>query len=195
MPRKGLLIVHGEIGTGPVNLAPYYQYGAFQGNALQALPRYHRCGNAWTWTDGTWTGRATVDDSGGLEVPVRVTYGPHSYQQKALDAERTGKTAVTLWIAKKMVGLGGRVLSLVLMAQTMREWFAQQLSDLRFPGICSDTQAGSGEEDASLRELGHARDLGPASALGRAFRKALRCRPGSLGPPPASTASVCFLSG
>ena len=58
----------------------------------------------------------------------------------------TGKTAVTLWIAEKQVGIGGRVLYLVpsiaLMAQTMREWSAQKSLPLRYLGICSDTRAG-----------------------------------------------------
>ena len=69
----------------------------------------------------------------------------------------TGKTAVTLWIAERQVGLGGRVLYLVpsiaLMAQTMREWSAQKRLTLRYMGICSDTRAGRTDEDASLLEL------------------------------------------
>ena len=68
----------------------------------------------------------------------------------------TGKTAVALWIAERLVGVGGRVLYLVpsiaLMAQTMREWSAQKRLRLRYLGICSDTRTGQ-TEDASLLEL------------------------------------------
>ena len=64
---------------------------------------------------------------------------------------------MTLWIAERLVGLGGRVLYLVpsiaLMAQTMREWSTQKRLSLRYLGICSDTRAGRKDEDASLLEL------------------------------------------
>ena len=114
-----------------------------------------------------------VDDPESLRFATREPYTPHPYQQEAIDAvcegfqnqERgqlilpcgTGKTAVTLWIAERRVGLGGRVLYLVpsiaLMAQTMREWSAQKRLPLRYLGICSDTRAGRTDEDASLLEL------------------------------------------
>ena len=114
-----------------------------------------------------------VDEPENLEFRTREPYTPHPYQQEAVDKvcegfatqDRgqlilpcgTGKTAVTLWIAERMVGLGGRVLYLVpsiaLMAQTMREWSAQKQLPLRYLGICSDTRAGRDDEDASLLEL------------------------------------------
>ena len=115
-----------------------------------------------------------VDDPEALEFAQREPHTPHPYQQEAVDRvcagladhDRgqlilpcgTGKTAVTLWIAERMVGLGGRVLYLVpsiaLMAQTMREWSAQKTLPLRYVGICSDTRAGrDDDEDASLLEL------------------------------------------
>ena len=69
------------------------------------------------------------------------------------------KSVVSLWIAEKMAGAGGRVLYLVpsiaLMGQTMREWASQR--DLEIPhsyvGICSDTRAGRNDEDADMAEL------------------------------------------
>ncbi|MYI52570.1 MAG: hypothetical protein F4110_01025 [Acidimicrobiaceae bacterium] len=102
-------------------------------------------------------------------------YEPKPYQSRAVDAvvdglagrDRgklilpcgTGKSVVSLWIAERMAGAGGRVLYLVpsiaLMGQTMREWAAQR--DPRIPhryiGVCSDTRAGRNDEDADLVEL------------------------------------------
>ena len=43
--------------------------------------------------------------------------------------------------------------SISLMAQTMREWSAQQQVPLRYIGICSDTRVARVDEDASLMEL------------------------------------------
>ena len=104
-----------------------------------------------------------------------VRHDPKPYQAEAVDAvvaglaagDRgklilpcgTGKSAVALWIAERMAGLGGRVLYLVpsiaLMGQTMREWAAQR--DPRIPhryiGVCSDTRAGRSDEDADMAEL------------------------------------------
>lgn len=77
-------------------------------------------------------------------LPVR--YEPHPFQTQAVDkvisgfesTDRgklilpcgTGKSVVSLWIAEKKVGRGGRVLYLVpsiaLMGQTMREWASQR---------------------------------------------------------------------
>ena len=150
--------------------------GAIQRNALRTLqdsPKPCRVLdaselNGW---DVDWLRH--VDDPEGLEFRTREPYTPHSYQQEAVDEvceglavhDRgqlilpcgTGKTAVTLWIAERMVGKGGRVLYLVpsiaLMAQTMREWSAQKRLPLRYLGICSDTRAGRNDEDASLLEL------------------------------------------
>ena len=150
--------------------------GAIQRNALrilQASPKPCRVLdaselNGW---DVDWL--CHVDDPEGLEFRKRELYTPHSYQREAVDQvcegfaahDRgqlilpcgTGKTAVTLWIAERMVGSGGRVLYLVpsiaLMAQTMREWSAQKRLPLRYLGICSDTRAGHNDEDASLLEL------------------------------------------
>ena len=123
-----------------------------------------------------------VDDPEGLEFEPREPYTPHPYQQAAIDQvcegfaahDRgqlilpcgTGKTAVTLWIAERLVGKGGRVLYLVpsiaLMAQTMREWSAQKGLSLRYLGICSDTRAGRNDEDASLLELDYPVTTDPA---------------------------------
>lgn len=71
----------------------------------------------------------------------------------------TGKSVVSLWIAERLVGAGGRVLYLVpsiaLMNQTMREWAQQRDPEVphRYFGICSDTRAGHTAEDAPLVEL------------------------------------------
>ena len=71
----------------------------------------------------------------------------------------TGKSVVSLWIAERIVGSGGRVLYLVpsiaLMGQTMREWARQRSPDIphRYIGICSDIKAGRASEDADLSEL------------------------------------------
>ena len=114
-----------------------------------------------------------VDDPDSLTIERPEPYPPHPYQQEAMDKvcagftehDRgqlilpcgTGKTVVTLWIAERLVGQGGRVLYLVpsiaLMAQTMREWSGQKTLSLRYLGICSDTRAGHNDEDASLLEL------------------------------------------
>ena len=150
--------------------------GAIQRNALKVLqdsPKPCRVLdaselNGW---DVDWL--RYVDEPENLEFRTREPYTPHPYQQEAVDKvyegfathDRgqlilpcgTGKTAVTLWIAERMVGLDGRVLYLVpsiaLMAQTMREWSAQKQLPLRYLGICSDTRAGRNDEDASLLEL------------------------------------------
>ena len=150
--------------------------GPIQGNTLKTLqaspkvPRILQPEELDHW-DVDWT--AFVDAPESLVFPPREPYTPHPYQQEAIDAvctgwdthDRgqlilpcgTGKTAVTLWIAERMVGRGGRVLYLVpsiaLMAQTMREWSAQQRVPLRFLGICSDTRVARVDEDASLMEL------------------------------------------
>ena len=69
----------------------------------------------------------------------------------------TGKTFTALRIAEEIAGLGGRVLYLVpsigLFSQTMREWAEQKAISHRYIGICSDTQAGKTDEDASMLEL------------------------------------------
>ncbi|MDE0133242.1 MAG: DEAD/DEAH box helicase family protein [Acidimicrobiaceae bacterium] len=71
----------------------------------------------------------------------------------------TGKSVVSLWIAERLAGVGGRVLYLVpsiaLMNQTMREWASQCNPAIahRYIGVCSDTRAGHTAEDARLVEL------------------------------------------
>ena len=150
--------------------------GAIQRNALrtlQASPKPCRVLDASELDQWAVDWLAYVDNPEGLEFQARAPYTPFPYQQEAMDAvctgwethDRgqlilpcgTGKTAVTLWIAERMVGLGGRVLYLIpsisLMAQTMREWSAQKRLPLRYVGICSDTRAGRNDEDASLLEL------------------------------------------
>ena len=150
--------------------------GPIQGNTLKTLqaspkvPRILQPDELNSW-DVDWT--VFVDAPESLVFPARKPYTPFPYQQEAIDAvctgfathDRgqlilpcgTGKTAVTLWIAERLVGVGGRVLYLVpsisLMAQTMREWSAQQRVPLRFRGICSDTRVARVDEDASLMEL------------------------------------------
>ena len=121
-----------------------------------------------------------VDWSEFLEVPERlkyspVRYKPYPFQTEAVrkvvagfvDNDRgklilpcgTGKSVVSLWIAEKMAGAGGRVLYLVpsiaLMGQTMREWASQRDPKIphRYVGICSDTRAGRSDEDADMAEL------------------------------------------
>ncbi len=150
--------------------------GPIQKNALRTLekldkkPRVLDTRELDAW-DVNWL--QYVDDPASLRFRPRVPYTPHPYQQAALEAvcagftqhDRgqlilpcgTGKTVVTLWIAERQVGLGGRVLYLVpsiaLMAQTMREWAAQKAIPHRYIGICSDMRAGRTDEDASLLEL------------------------------------------
>ena len=106
--------------------------GRIQGNTLKALqavskiPRVLDASELEQW-DVDWL--AYVDNPEGLEFPARAPYTPFPYQQEAIDAVctgfdthnqgqlilpcGTGKTAVTLWIAERQVGLGGRVLYLV----------------------------------------------------------------------------------
>ena len=150
--------------------------GAIQRNALrtlQASPKPCRVLDASELDQWDVDWLAYVDNPDDVVIPGREPYTPFPYQQEAIDAvctglethDRgqlilpcgTGKTVVTLWIAERMVGLGGRVLYLVpsiaLMAQTMREWSAQRRLSLRYMGICSDTRAGRNDEDASLLEL------------------------------------------
>ena len=126
-----------------------------------------------------------VDDPESLRLDPPEHYAPHSFQSEAIDAvcagfERhdrgklilpcgTGKTVVTLWIAERQVGVGGRVLYLVpsiaLMAQTMREWSEQNSLPMHFEGICSDTRVGRTDEDVSLLELDHAVTTDPERIL------------------------------
>ena len=58
----------------------------------------------------------------------------------------TGKTFTSLKIAEEIAGKGGRVLllvpSLALMSQTIREWFADSVVQLRAVAVCSDAQVG-----------------------------------------------------
>ena len=106
-------------------------------------------------------------------VVRRKPFGLHRHQQQALNsvvrgfekhdrgklimACGTGKTFTALRIAERMAGAGGRVLYLVpsisLFAQAMREWAMQRRISHRYIGVCSDTRAGSEDEDASLQEL------------------------------------------
>ena len=92
----------------------------------------------------------------------------------------TGKTFTALRIAEAVAGVGGRVLYLVpsisLFAQTMREWATQKAVPHRYVGVCSDTRAGRGDEDASLQELEIPVTTDPA-AISRALRAA---RPGAM---------------
>ena len=102
-----------------------------------------------------------------------IVFNLRDYQQEAYDdviegfsdADRgklimacgTGKTFTALRIAEEIAGVGGRVLYLVpsigLFSQTMREWAEQKAISHRYIGICSDTQAGKADEDASMLEL------------------------------------------
>ena len=135
--------------------------------------------------------------------------GHISYQQEAIDKvcegfaahDRgqlilpcgTGKTVVTLWIAERLVGKGGRVLYLVpsiaLMAQTMREWSdAETDCPLRYVGICSDTRAGRNDEDASLLELDYPVTTDPDEDPGRFDPRTPRGHDGSVLHLPIATA-------
>ena len=126
-----------------------------------------------------------VDDPESLRLDPPELYEPRPFQSEAIDAvctefethDRgklilpcgTGKTVVTLWIAERQVGVGGRVLYLVpsiaLMAQTMREWSEQNSLPMHFEGICSDTRVGRTDEDVSLLELDHAVTTDPERIL------------------------------
>ena len=126
-----------------------------------------------------------VDDPDSLRLDSPAHFDRHPYQTEAIDAvcagfeahDRgklilpcgTGKTVVTLWIAERQVGVGGRVLCLVpsiaLMAQTMREWSAQGSLPMHFEGICSDTRVGRSDEDVSLLELDQAVTTDPERVL------------------------------
>ena len=150
--------------------------GAIQRNALRTLensPKPCRVLDASELDGWNVDWLQYVDDPDSLTIKRQDPYPPHPYQQDSMDkvcagfAEHdrgqlilpcgTGKTVVTLWIAERLVGPGGRVLYLVpsiaLMAQTMREWSGQKTLSLRYLGICSDTRAGRNDEDASLLEL------------------------------------------
>ena len=116
-----------------------------------------------------------LDDPARLRFVPRPRHAPKPFQQEAVakvlsgfeehDRGRlvlpcgTGKSVVSLWIAEKLVGRGGRVLYLVpsiaLMNQTMREWAQQRDPEIphRYIGVCSDTRAGHTAEDAPLAEL------------------------------------------
>ena len=116
-----------------------------------------------------------LEDPARLRFVPRPRHTPKPFQQEAVarvlsgfeEHNRgrlvlpcgTGKSVVSLWIAEKLVGHGGRVLYLVpsiaLMNQTMREWAQQRDPDIshRYIGVCSDTRAGHTAEDAPLAEL------------------------------------------
>ncbi|MYJ34399.1 MAG: DEAD/DEAH box helicase, partial [Acidimicrobiaceae bacterium] len=116
-----------------------------------------------------------LEDPARLRFVPRPRHAPKPFQQEAVakvlsgfeehDRGRlvlpcgTGKSVVSLWIAEKLVGRGGRVLYLVpsiaLMNQTMREWAQQRDPEIphRYIGVCSDTRAGHTAEDAPLAEL------------------------------------------
>ena len=116
-----------------------------------------------------------LDDPARLRFEPRPRHVPKPFQKDAVakvlaglkeqDRGRlvlpcgTGKSVVSLWIAERLVGRGGRVLYLVpsiaLMNQTMREWAQQRDPDIphRYIGVCSDTRAGHTAEDAPLVEL------------------------------------------
>ena len=116
-----------------------------------------------------------LDDPERLRFAPRARHTPKPFQREAVarvlrgfeehDRGRlvlpcgTGKSVVSLWIAERLVGRGGRVLYLVpsiaLMNQTMREWAQQRDPAIphRYIGVCSDTRAGHIAEDAPLAEL------------------------------------------
>ncbi len=105
------------------------------------------------------------------ERPEGLRYGkphqPQPHQEKAIAAclagfaehDRgqlilpcgTGKTAATLWLAERQVGLGGRVLylvpSLALVAQAMREWAQHGQLRHRYLAVCSDVTVAREKED------------------------------------------------
>ena len=140
----------------------------------QAVPRcevLHRSDlTSWPvdWAD-------CLDDPKRLRFSPRPRHTPKPFQDEAVrrvldglkDHDRgrlvlpcgTGKSVVSLWIAERLAGSGGRVLYLVpsiaLMNQTMREWAQQRNPDTphRYIGVCSDTRAGHTAEDAPLVEL------------------------------------------
>ncbi len=105
------------------------------------------------------------------ERPEALRYGkphqPQPHQEKAIAACQagfaehdrgqlilpcgTGKTAATLWLAERQVGLGGRVLylvpSLALVAQAMREWAQHGQLRHRYLAVCSDVTVAREKED------------------------------------------------
>ena len=163
--------------------------GEVRGNALRRLKESAKhcqvldASRLDEW-DVDW--REFVDSPEELTFGSDARYHPFPYQNDAVadvcagfqDHDRgqlilpcgTGKTAVTLWIAEKQVGVGGRVLYLVpsiaLMAQTMREWGDQKSLNLRYVGICSDTRAGRNDEDAPLEDLDIPVTTDPGKILG-----------------------------
>ena len=116
-----------------------------------------------------------LDDPSRMRFTARPRHTPRPFQREAVErviaglAEHdrgrlvlpcgTGKSVVSLWIAERFAGAGGRVMYLVpsiaLMNQTMREWARQRHPDMphRYIGVCSDTRAGHTAEDAPLAEL------------------------------------------
>ncbi len=106
-----------------------------------------------------------------LHVKARKTLMSH--QQTALDkvlaglkvADRgklimacgTGKTFTSLRIAEQLVPLGGSVLFLVpsiaLLSQALKEWSIEAVDSLRTFAVCSDSKAGTFEEDITTVDL------------------------------------------
>ncbi|MCY4526662.1 MAG: DEAD/DEAH box helicase family protein [Anaerolineaceae bacterium] len=165
--------------------------GEVRGNALHRIKESNKTKHCQV-LDSSHLDEWDVDWREFVDKPEDLTFGsdarytPHPYQNDAVadvcagfeSHDRgqlilpcgTGKTAVTLWIAEKQVGQGGRVLYLVpsiaLMAQTMREWGDQKSLSLRYVGICSDTRAGRDNEDAALEDLDIPVTTDPAKILG-----------------------------
>ena len=83
-------------------------------------------------------------------------FGQHDRGQMILPCG-TGKTVAALWVAERLVGLGGAVLYLVpsiaLMGQTMREWASNRGMAHRYSAVCSDMKVGRVSEDQTLSEL------------------------------------------
>lgn len=87
--------------------------------------------------------KATADVLEGLQTAER---------GKMIMACGTGKTFVSLKIAEKLAGKGGKVLflvpSLALLSQALTEWTQQSAISLRSFAVCSDSQTGKKKKQA-----------------------------------------------
>lgn len=115
----------------------------------------------------------SFDKPDEVAPPQKKQLRPH--QQEALDAVRsgfadhdrgklvmacgTGKTFTSLRIAEDIAGAGGSVLFLVpsiaLLSQTLKEWSAERVMDMRAFAVCSDSKVGRVSEDFTVADLAY----------------------------------------
>lgn len=106
-------------------------------------------------------------------MPLRDRKQVRPHQREAIDAVKTGlasadrgklimacgtgKTFTSLRLVEEQVEPGGTVLFLVpsisLLSQTLREWSAEAIDQMRFFAVCSDRKVGAGSEDIRVHDL------------------------------------------